>query len=113
MDAQEQLVWNAEMSVAVLGKGEEFVLISLDGPIDEAVTIDALSKGYRWCGVMGIKDGHAAAKSEQHPDAIYTMMHAALGFAKQVAEKLRPKSDVGDELEWLERIHRLPDMREN
>ena len=114
MDAQEQLAWDGEAAVAVLGRGENFVLISLDGPIDEAVTIDALSKGYRWCGVMGVINGQAAAKSEPGPDAVYTMMHAALAFAQRVAERLRPpKADVGDEVEWLERLYRLPDTREN
>jgi hypothetical protein len=111
MDAQEQMVMDSEISVGVLGKGADFVLIPIeDGPIDEAATEDALSKGYVYCGVMGVKNGQPGVKCEPNPDAVFTMMHAALAFAQQVAEMLRPK---GDELEFLERLYRLQDGREN
>jgi hypothetical protein len=114
MDAHEQLAWDSEagVSVAVLGKGEDFVLISLDGQIDEAATATALAKGFSYCGVLGIKNGQAAVKCEPDSNAVYTMMHAALAFAAQVAERLREKPK-GDAVEWLESLYRLPDTREN
>lgn len=57
MDAQEQLVFESEISVAVLGRGAEFVLIRLNGEIDEDATVRAAEKGYRYCGCLGVKDG--------------------------------------------------------
>jgi hypothetical protein len=41
MDAQEQLVFNSEISVAVIGKGSDFVLIRTGGEIDETATEEA------------------------------------------------------------------------
>ena len=111
MDIQEQLVFDSEISVAVLGKGRDFVLIRLDGKVDEAAMEEAKSKDYAYCGVLGVKDGQAGAKCEPNPDAAYTMMHAALAFAQQVNERLTSRA-MGDSAEWLTRLFELPDTRE-
>jgi hypothetical protein len=110
MDAQEQLVMEGEISVAVLGKGAEFVLIELQGEIDEDATDAAREKGYTYCGVLGVKDGTAGAKCEPHPDCVFTMMHAALAFAQLVADRLKQKPK-GDGVAWLQRLFELPDTR--
>jgi hypothetical protein len=110
MDAQEQLVMEGEISVAVLGKGAEFVLIELQGDIDEAATSQAREKGYAYCGVLGVKDGTAGAKCEPNPDAVYTMMHAGLAFAQLVADRLKQKPK-GDGAEWLAALFALDDPR--
>jgi hypothetical protein len=108
MDASEQIAWSSELAWAVLGKGAEFVLIDLTGPIDDATTATALAKGFTYCGVMGVKDGQAGVKCEPTLDAAVTMTHAALAFAAQMAGRTEPK---GDSLEWLERLYMLPDPR--
>jgi hypothetical protein len=110
MDAQEQLVFGGEISVAVLGKGADFVLIELQGEIDEDATEDAREKGYTYCGVLGVKDGQAGAKCEPHPDAVYTMLHAGLAFAQLVADRLKPPPK-GDGVEWLTALFALEDSR--
>jgi hypothetical protein len=102
----------SEISVAVLGKGGDFVLIRLDGEIDASATDAALARGFSYCGVMGVKNGQASVRCEPNPDAAVTMLHAALAFGTQVAERLRPQPE-GDGVEWLERLYQLPDTREN
>lgn len=109
-DAQEQLVWDSEVSVAVIGKGGEFVLIRLDenGEGDEALIVEALKKDYAYCGVLGVKNGQAGAKCQPNPDAVYTMMHAGLAFAQEMAGRLKPKDDSE---QWLWRLWSLKDPR--
>lgn len=112
LDAQEQLVWDSEVCAAVVGKAGEFLLIRLDenGEGDELLMEAAARKGWAYCGVLGVKDGQAGAKCQPGADAIYTMMHAALAFAQEmaVAGRLRPKDDSA---RWLEELYRLPDTR--
>jgi hypothetical protein len=113
MDAQHQLIFESQISVGVLGKGEDFVLIPLRGdgtPFDEAEVDAARDRGLEYCGVLGLKDGVPGAKCEPNPDCIYTMMHAGLAFAQLVADKLRPKPK-GDAVDWLTRLFELPDTR--
>lgn len=110
MDAPERIAMTGEVSVAVLGKGADFVLIDITGPIDDAATTAALAKGFSYCGVMGVKDGEAGVKCEPNADAAFTMMHAALAFASQIAGRITEKPK-GDSREWLERLYTLPDMR--
>src|SRR5258708_13337164 len=108
MDAMEQLVFDSEISVAVMGRGGEFVLVRLDGGIDETATEEAARKGYAYCGCLGIKDGVPGAKCEPDPDCVYTMMHAGLAFAQLVADRLKQKPK-GDGVECLTRLFALPD----
>jgi hypothetical protein len=111
LDEQEQLVCDAEISCAVIGKGGDFVLIRLDenSEGDQALTEEAAKKGYAFCGVLGVKDGQAGAKCQPEPDAVYTMMCAALTFAQYVAAQLKPKDDSAA---WCERLHILQDPRD-
>src|SRR5258708_38538898 len=110
MDAMEQLVFDSEISVAVMGRGGEFVIVRIDGGIDEAATEEAVRKGYAYCGCLGIKDGVPGAKCESNPDAIYTCLLASLAFARMVCERLKPPPK-GDGVEWLTRLFVLPDTR--
>lgn len=110
MDAHELLVSESEYSVAVVGRAGEFYLFPTREPIDEAAKAAALRRCFGYCGVMGVKNGQASAQCEPTPDAVYTMMHAALAFAQQVADRLRPPTK-GDAVEWLESLYRLEDTR--
>ncbi len=113
MDALEKLVWDADDAVGVLGRGEDYVLVPLDGqgPIPQEAIDDANRRGFRFCGVLAIMNGQAAAKCEADPDAVGVMMLAAIGFAQQAAEKLKAKpKDEG--AEWLRRLWELPDTRD-
>ncbi len=114
MDAMERLTWDADIAVGVLGRGGEFLLVPLTEPgkISEAVTDDARRRGFRFCGVVAVTNGQASAQWEPYPDAIHTMLHAALAFAQEVADRLKPKQAQGDAVDWLERLWSLPDTRD-
>ncbi len=106
MDAQQQLVWNGEHSAVVLGRGKDFTLVFLDSPIDGAVTAEAADRGFAYCGILTVVAGRVAAECRPHMDALYTMMHASLAFAQQVAGRLRHGRE-----DWLEQLWKLPDTR--
>jgi len=106
MDAQERLVFNSDLAVAVLGRGGNYLLVPLADAVDEAAR-EAEAMGYRYCGVLALtRDGRAAAECVPDPDAALTMVRAALGFAMRFAKRLQ-----GDSVEWCERLYRLPDSR--
>jgi len=110
MDAQEKLAWDGELSAAVLGRGEDFTLVFLDGPINEVATANATGRGFEYCGVLAVVDGQCHAMCEPHPGAVYPMLHASLAFAQQVAHKPKPEQS-GDSVDWLRRLWNLPDTR--
>lgn len=114
-DEQERFALRSDFSCAVLGRGEEYVLIPLDdGPIDEAATMDAARKGFWYCGVMGVINGVAAARCNPDLECQRVMMAAAFGFALKYAEHIRQKPNGdGDEVAWLEQLMRLEDARGN
>jgi len=110
MDAEEQLVWDAEISAVILGKGEEFVLIPLDGTPTPAFLELAKARGYEYCGVAAYKDGQCSASCERNPGAVHTVMCASFAFARYVAAKTHLKPE-GDGADWLERLATLVDPR--
>jgi len=108
IDAVERLVCESEVSVAVLGKGREFVLVSpKDSEPDAGELAEARSRGFFFCGVLGIKDGQPSAECSCL-DAAFVMMHAALAFSQEMLGRLRPKDDSAA---WCERLHALEDPR--
>ena len=107
MDAIEQLAWDAEEAVGVLGRGEEFVLVTLGEPLPDAVLEYAHRRKYRFCGVLAIVSGRGAARCAD-ADAIPTMCAAAVAFGQQVAEKLKAERGSAD---WLRRLFEIPDRR--
>lgn len=117
MDQFEQLSGDAECAVvvAVLGNAVtgHHVLIDLDhdAPMSDAATLEARQRGFEFVGLLGIKGGLADAVCEPGPAALSLMCHATVPFVTRYAAKLGPKSDAG--ADWLERLHALPDLREN
>jgi len=108
MDAQQQLVWDSEISVVVLGKGTEFVLVPLGepGPIPKEITEDAKRRGLRFCGVLGrFKDGSAGMECEPDVESMSVMARACFGFAGLLERQ------TGDSAEWLKKLWTLPDTR--
>lgn len=110
MCADERLVSESEVSFAVLGKGRDFVLVALhtDTAEDATQMAEARSRGFFYCGVLGMRDGQPSAECSAS-DAAFTMMHAALAFAQEMAGQLRPKDDS---VQWLTRLWELPDPRD-
>lgn len=114
MDRVEQLAWDAEIAVAVLGNPRtgEFSLIDLDHdmPMSEAARESARQRGFEFCGVVGVKNGIADAMCDPVAGALGILCAAVMPFVRRYAAKLGPKSDGAD---WLERLHALPDPRES
>jgi len=111
MDAMQRLAFEADGGVmAVLGRGESYLLVDLDAPLPQEVMDDAARRGYAFCGVLGIIGGKATAKCERDPQAACTMLHAALGFVALTADRLRSKPKDGFAA-WMQRIMELPDAR--
>lgn len=109
LDEQQQLTWDSEVSVAVLGRGGDFVLVNLADPIEDA-SKEAQVKGFHFCGVLAVKSGEPIAKCESDMDSVYTMMHAGLEFARLVADRLK-QQQAGDAVAWLGRLYTLEDPR--
>jgi len=58
MDVVEPLACKSDVSVAMLGKAGEFVLVSLkDSEPGSMELMEARSRGFIFCGVLGIKEG--------------------------------------------------------
>ena len=115
MDEQQQIAWNCEISVAVLGNAEtgEHMLIELgrEGyPLSEAEVLKARLKNFVYAGVMGYAEGVANAKAEPGPDCWRIMCAATPAFLTYLSGKLKP---LCDSVDWLEKLHQLPDTREN
>ena|ERR1700733_5643235 len=95
-----------EICAAVLGKGEDFVLILL--PADERSTLAleyAAEQKLPHCGVMGFVGGKCYAKCEPGWEAVSTMMSAAPAFARYVHERLKSAG-----LMELSRLHNWSEL---
>jgi hypothetical protein len=81
VDAMERLTGDSEIVVGVLGRGERFVLV----PLNDAEPTPDL-------------------------DAVYTVLHASLAFAQQVADKLKGAQE-DDFVRFATRLYALQDPR--
>jgi hypothetical protein len=106
---QQQMAFESEFCCGVLGRGQEFLLVDLNGPIQDFMEA-AREKNYAYCGVLGVERGEAGVRCEPGADAAFTMLHASLAFAKLAAARLMP-TPKGDGVEWLDALYRLPDTR--
>lgn len=105
-DTQGWLLVDTEVNAAVYGAGGDFMLVYLDqnGKGDEALVMEAIRREYVLCGVLSVMGEHAGAKCLPNPDAVYTMMHAAIAFVQDMPGRLSSAS-------WLTRLLELPDTR--
>lgn len=103
-----------EHPVAVMGTGGEFELVPLlsSDPLPEAFTSEMRARGFHLCGLLGLRDGKPDAKIERDSDSLYTALTATLAYAQQVADEIKRKCNDGDGVDWLERLHQLPDTRD-
>ena len=111
MDAHQQLAYESEIAYAVLGRSGSFTLVKLSGEIEPDVSAEALTKGYAYCGMVGVRNGQAIAQCESDADSLLTMVHAGVAATQLLAEHLiRPKE--ADAVGWLESLYCLADTRE-
>lgn len=112
MDAQQKLVWDADISAAVLGRGTDFVLIPISHKEDTSAS-EALARerGFSFCGVLGyFENGRTEAKCEPNEDpdlaleTVVIMASAVQTFAEYVVAKLKVRKHA----EFRGRVYRLP-----
>jgi hypothetical protein len=110
MDAQQQVVWNAEISAAVLGNAAgHSVVIDLDRSLPSDLDLFK-QHGFTWCGVMAYSNGQCSASCELTVEAMSCLASAAFQFAQLVAARLKRGNE---NTAWLERLYQLPDTRDN
>lgn len=98
---RDMIQLNPEISVGVLGRGGEFVLVPTDQDVEPAME-EAARRGWKYCGFFVVtRRGEPGVRCEPDPDSIYTMLLASLAFAQLVAERLKPKDDFEKFAEWL------------
>ena len=97
---------DVELCYGVMGKGGAFVLFDLFEPLDQDAMDDAKARGLYYCGALGVKGGVAEARVEPDADSAFTMVGAALEFARIVSAQLAPPSK-GDEVAWLNSLYAL------
>ena len=109
-DRTEQLVFECDFSVSVLGRGAVYILIDNQAPNDPDLVAYATAKGLTWRGVLGMKNGVPRVECGPDPESAVTMAHAGLAFCVAHAEHLRRASE-GDSVDWLRALYALPDPR--
>jgi len=108
MDATERLVYDSEVSAAVLGKGDCFVLINSDNG-SVAATEAARAEGFYFCGVVGLKSGRVELEiASPDRETVRIMGFALREFADMCSANLVPESDFTN---WMTRLHALVDPR--
>ncbi len=110
-DAQVDLYMDSEAAAMVMGNAGCFVLFERDTKIADqgAKLAEVQSKGYHFSGVLALKDGQVEGRSESDFDSQLNMMCAFPEFGRLLATRSIERD--GDAVEWLQRLHRLPDSR--
>lgn len=117
MDALEKLVYEANLSAAVLGRpgSDVFMMVPLKGDgtaINPALFDEIHEKQLEFCGVFGLVQGVARCQT-QRPEDLGVMLLAVPAFLEYVRESLMPsdgpKADAFSD--WLEQLYQLPDTR--
>jgi hypothetical protein len=110
--AQEKIVRTASLAACVLARADQLALIELTGKPDVVSQSTMLiNAGFTYHGLVGIVDGkvETAANDPLDLESAFNMGRAARMFGCLVAAPVA----TGDGAEWLEKLHRLPDLREN
>jgi hypothetical protein len=106
----------SDLYMAVLGHPQtgELMLLEWDEErqgYSEGHVLLCQMKGYVHAGTFAVVgNGTAGVICSPGPDAYRLMCAAVPAFAAYVAAK---KQNAGDSAAWLDRLHALPDLREN
>lgn len=109
-DPHQKLVFESEVSYAVLGNDAgAFRLVSTALPLDERATRADVAAGFRYAGVVGVHEGIPGVRTEDD----WVSRAACIGAALEVSRRLREQraAECGDEIDFLERLYALPDLR--
>ncbi len=121
LDKEEQLVWDAQLSVCIMGNGDgtEFELLN-NGPepaLTDEFLADLKSRGLEYLGVIGIVDGRVRVALAEPLDAdVITLLSAA--FVRHAMavfqDRLRVKLKSTDAaVQWCRSLFEKPDTRPN
>jgi hypothetical protein len=106
------LAFESNFCCGVLGRGDEFLLVNVASPLDDATAKIASEKGFYYCGCLGVVRGEmgAVCASGLDVDRMRIMLRASARFAVLVWE--RPgRQSKSDDLAWLDALFLLPDKR--
>jgi len=112
VDEHQRLAFESEISYVVMGRGSECALVRLGHGDAVESAAQARERGYRYCGVLGVRSGVPVAKCEPNPDAVFCCFAAFLEFARLVCDRIRPMPK-DDSVAFLTRLYALPDTRED
>ena len=112
LDETEQLAFDGDPAMAVMGARGEFMLVPLDRGIEGAQAA-AIERGFHYCGILALVDGRPAAKCEGDLDSMNCMMRAALEFAARVADRMKPPKREDDFAAFAAGLFRLEDPRDS
>jgi hypothetical protein len=105
----EKLVLRSTCTAAVLGRGDNFLLVYLDGKsIPEAEMLEANTQDFLFRGVVGLVNGRVEVECEPVLEAKLIVLRAAIAFAQNLTA---PRVPNGDAVSWLENLIRLEDDR--
>lgn len=114
---EDQFVSDADLAVAVLGAGEQYLFIDLSGGHSDRAAFDASvaegkARGFIHCGFLRrAKDGTPGVLCVD-PRGVLTMSFAAMSWVLSNAEHFRSAPvQTGDFPGWASRLHALPDAR--
>ena len=104
MDATEKLILQSTASAVVLGNGDQFLLVPVDGALPQASLELAKTRGYGYAGVLCVVNGHVEIEGPVRD----LLLLAAVPFAEYVVAK---RTTTGDSVAWCESLMRLEDTR--
>jgi len=113
MHEQHQLLREAEVSFAVLGRDGQFSLYELTAPtpLDQDLVSADVAKGFNYCGVVGFNGEYLTTSHEPDPSSWITTVHAARAVSQILRERYKAES-ASASVAWLEALHKLPDPRD-
>jgi len=109
-DPQHRLIFESDVSFAVLGnESGVYRLVDLRLPLEEEQTQAALIEGFRYAGVVGIKDGVPGVRMEHD----WASRYAVIGAAMEISGRLRAQRarQAGDFVKFAEGLMHLEDPR--
>lgn len=117
LDKFGQAIWNASFAVAIAGNVNtaDYLLIELGAgkiPLAEETLKDFTQRGLTFLGVIALHEGRSVSAFDHDfdPETVSALSRKFLQLNEH-GLNARLANQVGDSLEWLKRLHTLPDIR--
>jgi hypothetical protein len=115
MDSWRKLVLDASESVAVVGRGGQFLVVPLtDGsPLSADLAEQIKTNHFKFCGCFGLVAGEPrVAAVAVDADSLLTLAAGGVYWATQLCCKRAAEQPQGDSVEWLNGLWVLRDDRD-